>query len=241
MKLKSTLYAVSGRDGRKALFVALDPTNTKLPVLYRFLREQGIRPNGDRILLRDRKRAYYDISAVIPKGLNCTKSFWNTTTQIEGQSMSLTLEHGDDNMAALRKLTAYPLLMTTADYYGETSSSLERTFNPQEDREGPLCIEAAVTRGNLNDPNNFTTMIVTGNIDMLSKENSRTEQRDYMRTLWAWMCNRQEYSGKSSTQDLTVKIELNRHSRSALEYLTLIIMPLCSLLIALAIWNTRRH
>ncbi len=229
------------RDGRKSLFVALDPTQTKLPMLYRFLREQGIRPNADRILLKDRKRAYYDISAVIPKSLNCTKSFWNTTTQIEGQSMSLTLEHGDDNMAAIRKLSTYPLLMTTEDYYGETSTGLERTFNPQEDREGPLCIEAAVTRGNVRAPNNFTTMIVTGNVDMLSQENTRTEQRDYLRSLWAWMCDRPEYSGKSSTQDLTVKIELNRHSRSALEYLTLLIMPLCALLIALMIWNTRRH
>lgn len=229
------------RDGRKSLFVALDPTQTKLPVFYRFLREQGIRPNADRILLRDRKRAYYDISAVIPKGLNCTRSFWNTTTQVEGQSMSLTLEHGDENMAAIRKLATYPLLMTTADYYGETNPGLECRYDPQEDREGPLCIEAAVTRGNLRDPNNFTTMIVTGNVDMLSGENTRTEQRDYLRSLWAWMCDRPEYSGKSSTQDLTVKIELNRHSRSALEYLTLLIMPLCALLMALMIWNTRRH
>jgi len=230
------------RDGRKALFVALDPSNAKLPMLYRFLREQGIRPNADRILLRDRKRAYYDISAVIPKSLNCTKSFWNTTTQVQGQSMSLTLEHGDENMAAFRNLSTYPLLMTTADYYGETSPDLEkRTFNPQEDHEGPLCIEAAVTRGNNRDPNNFTTMVVTGNVDMLSAENARPEQRDYLRTLWAWMCDRPEYSGKSSTQDLTVKIDLNRHSRSAVEYLTLLIMPLCALLIALMIWNTRRH
>ena len=38
-----------------------------------------------------------------------------------------------------------------------------------------------------------------------------------------------------------MKIDLNRHSRHALEYLTLIIMPLSALLIAVFIWNTRRH
>lgn len=229
------------RDGRKSLFIALDPTRTRLPVLYRFLREQGIRPNADRVLLRDRNRAYYDISAVIPKGLLCARSFWNTTTQVDGQSMSLTLEHGDENMAAIRKLSTYPLLMTTKEYYGETSPDQNRTFDPQEDHEGPLCLQAAVTRGSLKDPNNFTTLMVTGNVEMLSSANARAEQRDYMRTLWAWMCDRPEYSGRSSTQDLTIKIDLNRHTRSALEYLTLIIMPLCALLVALMIWNTRRH
>lgn len=229
------------RDGRNALFVALSPNNTKLPRLYRFLREQGIRPNADRVLLRDRKRAYYDISAVFPKSLNCTRSFWNGTTHVEGQSMSLTLEHGDENMAAIRKLTTYPLLMTTAEYYGETRTDLEPEFTAQEDREGPLCLEAAVTRGNVRDPNNLSTLVVLGNTEMLSKENARTEQRDYMRTLWAWMSDRPEYAGKSANRDLTMKIDLNRHSRNALEYLTLIFMPLFALLVALCIWNTRRH
>ena len=230
------------REGRNAFFVALNPTvEQKLPRLYRFLREQGIRPNCDRVLLRDRKRAYYDISAVFPKGLNCTKSFWNGTTLVEGQCMSLTLEHGDENAAALRKLSTYPLLMTTDAYYGETRRDLEPTFTPNEDRPGPLCLEAAVTRGNPRDPNNLSTMVVLGNIDMLSKENAKTEQRDYMHTLWAWMCSRPEYGGKSANQDLTMKIDLDRHTRSALENITLLIMPFCAFLIAIFIWNTRRH
>lgn len=229
------------REGRHAFFVALDPNKTELPRFYRFLREQGIRPNRDRVLLRDRSRAYYDISAVFPKGLNCTKSFWNGTTHVEGQCMSLTLEHGDANEAAMRQLTSYPLLMTTPDYYGETRSDLQPSYTPQEDFAGPLCLEAAVTRGNAKDPNNLSTMIVLGNVSMLSPENARREQRDYLHTLWAWMSNRPEYAGKSSNHDLTMKIDLNRHSRSMLEQLTLWIMPLCAFLIAAVIWNTRRH
>lgn len=229
------------REGRNAFFVALDPDSPKLPRFYRFLREQGIRPNSDRVLLRDRTRAYYDISAVFPKGLNCTRSFWNGSTHVEGQCMSLTLEHADENEASLRRLALYPLLMSTAEYYGETRLDLQPRFTPGEDKEGPLCLEAAVTRGNIKDPNNLSTLVVLGNITMLSRENARTEQRDYMHTLWAWMCNRPEYAGKSANQDLTMKIDLNRHSRHALEYLTLIIMPLSALLIAVFIWNTRRH
>lgn len=229
------------RPGRNAIFIALSPTHTQLPRLYRFIREQGIRPNADRVLLRDRNRAYYDISAVFPKGLNCTRSFWNGTTHVEGQSMSLTLEHGDDNMAAIRRLSSYPLLMTTPEYYGETRADRSPSYDPQEDREGPLCMQAAVTKGSPQDPNNLNTLVVLGNVDMLELANTRSEQRDYLRTLWAWMSDRPEYAGKSANQDLTVKIDLNRHTRNAIEYITLIFLPLLALLIALMIWNTRRH
>ncbi len=229
------------REGRNAFMVALNPDSPKLPRFYRFLREQGIRPNSDRVLLRDRNRAYYDISAVFPKSLDCTRSFWNGSTHVDGQCMSLSLEHADENAASLRRLSLYPLLFSSAEYYGETRQDLKPQFTPSEDKEGPLCLIAAVTRGNVKDPNNLSTMVVMGNVTMLSRENARTEQRDYMLTLWSWMCNRSEYSGKSANQDLTMKIDLHRHSRHALEYLTLIFMPLSALLIALFIWNTRRH
>lgn len=229
------------REGRNAIFVALDPDVNKLSYLYRFLREQGIRPNSDRVLLRDRTRAYYDISAVFPKGLNCTKSFWNGSTHIEGQCMSLTLEHASESEASQRRLFLYPLLVSTNEYYGETRSNLKPQFTPGEDREGPLCLEAAVTRGNPKTPNSMSTLVVFGNIATLSKENARTEQLDYMHSLLTWMCNRPEYAGKSANQDLTMKLDLNRHSRHAIETLTLIIMPAFAFLIALVIWNTRRH
>jgi len=229
------------RRGRHSLFIALDPENNQTPYLYSFLREQGIRPNSDRILLRDRNRAYYDISAVFPKSLNSTKSFWNGTTRIDGQSMSLTLEHGDENIANIRKLNIYPLIMTTPDYYGETRQGLAPRYNIEEDYAGPLCLAAAVTKGSNNDPNKVSTLLVLSNIEMLSKSGIKTEQRDYLHTLYAWMTNRPEYTGKSANHDLMMKIDLNRHSQSALEFLTLILMPLIALFIAFILWNTRRN
>ena len=155
--------------------------------------------------------------------------------------MSFTLEHGDENEASLRKLSTYPVLMSTRDYYGETSLKLEPQFDPREDKPGPLCLGAATTKGSLRAANDMSTLLVLGNVDMLLRSNARTEQQDYLHTLWAWMSNRPEYGGKSANQDLTMKIDLNRHSRSALEYLTLLVMPLLALLIALMIWQTRRH
>lgn len=225
---------------RAAIFMVLDPVE-RLPRLFRFLREQGIRPQSDRVLLRDRTRAYYDISAVIPKGLLCTRDFWNSTTQLEGQSMSLKLEYGDENMANVRRLATYPLLMTTSDYYGETNPNLKPSFDVREDHPGPLCLGAAVTKGDPNRPNELSTLAVFSNADMLAPNNTKTAQMDYLRTILAWMSDRPEYAGKSNNRDLTMKIDLNRHSRSALELLTLVAMPGLALLIALIFWNTRRH
>ncbi len=229
------------REKKHALFVALDPVNTDLPRFYRFIREQGIRPNYDRVLLRDRKRAYYNITAMFPEGLNATRSFWYQSTNLEGQSMSFTLEHADENLASIKQLNTFDILLSSPEYYGETRTDLAPSFNPDEDKEGPLCLGAAVTRGSYNDPNKLSTMLVLGNTDILAKEGSKREQRDYIRTLTAWMTDRTEYAGKSANEDLTMKIDLNRHSQSFLEYLTLLGLPIAALLIALIIWNTRRH
>ncbi len=198
------------RKGRNALFVALDPEYTELPHLYSFIRKQGIRPNKNRVLLRDRKRAYYNITAVFPEGLNATRPFWHYSTNLEGQSMSFDLEHADENIASMQKLNTFEVLNSTKDYYGESSQNLTPQFDPEEDKEGPLCLAAAVTRGSYNDPNNFSTMLVLGNLQMLTTDGAKREQRDYLRTLTAWMSDRPEYAGKSSNEDLTMKIDLNR-------------------------------
>jgi len=259
----ATLRRFWDRSERKSIFIALDPSlpyfdtrqvktegdnattktvrGPRLSNLYQFLRENGIHPNGDdRILMKDSQRLVNNISVFFPKSLDCTQNFWNNTTQIEGRCRSFSLLNSDESIASARKLNQYPLIMTSLDYYGETNPSRGAKIDG-DDIEGPLCVAAATTRGSADDPNRLNTLMVVGNLDMLSEEGARKEVRDYLRSIWAWMSERPEYAGKSSNYDLTVKIDLNRHSRSAVEHLTLIFMPLMSLLIAIFIWNTRRH
>lgn len=259
----ATLRKFWDRSERKSIFIALDPSlpyfdtrqvktegdeagtrtvrGPRLSNLYQFLRENGIHPNGDdRILMKDSQRLVNNISVFFPKSLDCTQNFWNNTTQIEGRCRSFSLLNSDESIASARKLNQYPLIMTSLDYYGETNPSRGAKVDG-DDIEGPLCVAAATTRGSADDPNRLNTLMVVGNLDMLSEEGARKEVRDYLRSIWAWMSERPEYAGKSSNYDLTVKIDLNRHSRSAVEHLTLIFMPLMSLLIAIFIWNTRRH
>lgn len=64
-----------------------NPSRTPPKQLYRFLREQGLRPQNDRVMLRNRnKRSVFEINAIFAPGLNCTKEFWNSSTGLEGKA-----------------------------------------------------------------------------------------------------------------------------------------------------------
>ncbi len=222
-----------------ALFVVLDPQAAKLERLSRFLREQGIRPQYDRVLLADRARAYFDIDAEFPSdSLMCMRPFWDTGTHVEGQSMSLKLEHASEMMAGMKSLQSYPLMMASEAYYGETNPDLAPRFDVLEDNKGPLCLAAAVSMGKSSEN---ARMVVFGNTEMMAPDKIKHEQMDFIRTMLAWMTDREEFSGKTSNHDMTLKINLDSKSMSFLEFLTLIAMPWGALIIALIIWNTRRH
>ncbi len=228
-----------------SILVMIDPQQDTPKQLYRFLREQGLRPQNDRVMLRNRNnRSVFEINAIFAPGLDCTKEFWNASTGLEGESVSIIAD--DDNTAMERsRITAYPLMVTTEDFYGETKyNSFPAKFDQMEDTPGPLMLGAALIRGNSGDVNQTKTtgrLVLLGNTDLLQPKSIKPEQRDFMRTMLGWMTDREELRGLGSRHDLTVKLNLDRQAMSVFELMTNIGMPLAALLIALVIWNTRRH
>ena len=226
------------------MLIILDPKAESPKHLYRFLREQGIRPQNDRVLLKDRKRAYYEINALFAPGLDCTKDFWNSSTGLEGESISLQIENDSEQMAR-RRIIPFPLLMTTGEFYGETKySQLNPNFDVAEDNPGPLMLSIALLRGNTGDVNlakQTARMAVFGNTDILKPQQIKPEQRDFMRSIVSWITEREQLSGLGARHDLTVKLNLDRHALSALQLIANIALPALALLIALIIWKTRRH
>jgi hypothetical protein len=93
-----------------AILIMLEPQNDTPKQLYRFLREQGLRPQNDRVMLRNRSnRSVFEINSIFAPSLNCTREFWNSSTGLEGESISLILD--SDNAAMEQKrITPYPLL-----------------------------------------------------------------------------------------------------------------------------------
>ncbi|MBE6417073.1 MAG: hypothetical protein E7033_01250 [Akkermansiaceae bacterium] len=223
-------------------------SNQMVPTLVnlnKFIEENGIHPNGDdRILLKSSRSLDDNISVSFPEGLACTQNFWNTTALLDGRSQSFSLFFDNESDASARRLNTYPLIMASKEYYGERTPGTGARCDANDvnaDGTTPLYVTVAATKGSQTDKNKLNTMVVTGNLSMLSEDGARKEIRDYLRSVYAWMVERPQYAGKSNNYDLSVKIDLNRHSRSAVEHLTLIIMPLLALLVAFVIWNTRRH
>lgn len=226
------------------MLVILDPKAESPKNLYRFLREQGIRPQNDRVLLKDRKRAYYEINALFAEGLDCTRDFWKSSTGLEGESISLQIDN-DSEQLSRRRITPFPLMITTEEFYGETKyNQLNPQFDAAEDNPGALMLGIALLRGNAGDVNlakQTARMAVFGNIDMLKAQQIKPEQRDFIRTLVSWITDREQLSGLGSRHDLTIKLNLDRHALSAIQLIVNFALPLLALLIALIIWKTRRN
>ena len=227
-----------------AMLVMLDPQAENLRHFYRFLRTQGVRPQNDRVMLKDRKKSVFEISTIFAPGLNSTKEFWNSSTGLEGQSISLQADT-DDSALGFRRIQHYPLLITTPDFYGETRyTQFPVEYDENEDNNGPLMIATAVERGNSNDENlskETGRMAVVGNVDMLQPKSIKSEQRDFLRSVTAWMTDREELSGIGARHDLTVKLNLDPHAVSFVEFVTTLGFPILALLMALLLWNIRRH
>lgn len=222
----------------------LEPQQDTPKQLYRFLREQGLRPQNDRVMLRNRgNRSVFEINAIFAPSLNCTREFWNSSTGLEGESISLILD--SDNAAMEQKrITPYPLLVTTEVITEKPSTTSSRPSLTRGKTTGAPDDRRGLIRGNAGDVNqNKTTgrLVLLGNTDLLQPRQIKPEQRDFMRTLVGWMTDREELRGLGSRHDLTVKLNLDRNALGILELLTNIGLPLLALLIALIIWNTRRH
>lgn len=226
------------------IFMALNPHASDNKNIYHFLRQQGLRPQDDRILLKDRKKAYYEINALFTPAVEWTRDFWQQSTTIEGESFSLLADMDDPKLAA-SLISIYPLLHTTADYYGETKyTELNPQFDVYEDNPGPLFLSVAIEKGNTNDvklAKETSRMVVMSNVDLLDPKKIKQEQRDFIRTSLSWITDREELSGLGSRHDLTIKLNLDRNALDILQLMVTIILPVLALLIGAILWNMRRH
>lgn len=226
------------------IFLALDPHTTDHKNLYRFLRTQGLRPQDDRIMLKNRQKAFYEINALFSTSVPWTEEFWQQSTTLEGESFSMIADM-DNQQTISRMIKINPLLVTTSEYYGETKyTQLNPQYDKEEDNPGPLVIAAAIERGNTSDlklSKETARMVVLSNIEMLEPDTIKPEQKDFLRACMSWITDREELSGRSGNRDLTIKLNMDRKALSIMHFLVNIILPCLALLLALAIWNTRRH
>ena len=232
------------KTSNSGLFVMLEPAAGNLPNLFKFLRENGVRPRADRVMKKDKKRSIYEINAIFSPGVPFIQEFWNASTLLEGQTNSLKVEEQNERLS-LERINVFPLLETGSGYYGETKYNEPQTsYNEKEDYDGPLAVAAGVERGNSGDvkyAKHTARMGVLTNMDMLAPQKVRPDQRDFLKSLFFWITQREELAGIGSRNDLTVKIDWDENTKGFLEILIMILLPASTLFIAFVLWRARRR
>lgn len=230
--------------GRSAssLFVMFDAAAGPLPNMFRFVREHGVYPRNDRILKLVPNQVIYETNAIFSPGSSFTQSFWNSSTLLEGQSSSLKVDEEDESLS-IRRITAFPLLEAGSGYYGETKYDVPKpSYDTKEDYVGNLAIAAGVEQGSndLNRARQTKRMTIITNMDMLSPQKVRYDQRDFLKSCLFWITDREELAGVGTRIDNTVKMSWDELTKQYIELCIVILLPLLALLIAFFLWRSRR-
>jgi hypothetical protein len=211
--------------------------------LRAFLRDHGVTPRRDQIVTLKGKNAVYRADATFTPGFEFTRDFWNKTTSFDGQSSSLEVREGAEDLLN-RRISPIKLLEALPQYWGETNrTATTPAFSDVEDISGPVTMAAAVIRGAAADDrfaSKASRMVVISNAAFLEPNALRDENIDFFNSCANWLVGREEMSGTGPRTLGTFKLPLLPPQASFINRINLVFLPLLMLLIAMFIWNARR-
>jgi len=223
------------------IFCILNPVHESRQLRI-FLRKLGLTPSNDRIVRLYNNQPVFDVTATFLPGPEYTRDFWSSSSVFEGQSSSIRIENNDK--LAQRMIQAYALVVAGKNYYGESKHRQgEFIMQEREDNFAPLALAAAVERGNSNDPKLAATtarLCLINNFEFLAPNKIKAEQVDFMRSLLAWMVDRNQLTGTAGKRDFSVKLSTHPQVQSLIELILIIIAPSLCIGMALLVWRNRR-
>lgn len=227
---------------RSALLVTLDPA-ARPARLRSFLRRHGVSPRKDRVITRSGGQINTFVRASFTPGLEFTRDLWGKSTVIEGTSCSLEVRENADDLLNLR-ITPFKLLEAAGDFWGETDFEDEQPeHDPQEDNAPPVALAAAVVRGAATDDRfaeETSRMVVIGNSDFLNPEGMRPEMLDFLQSSMSWLIGREELAGIGPQSLRNWKLPILPGQVTFINRINLFFLPLLALIIAAAVWHSRR-
>ncbi len=257
MKLISDFW--DQKKGR--LFVLLNQQN-RTPRLDQFLSEQGVTPQGNRILrtgtmpMPDETGAIAmraviiasPVATFVPEGKEVTKDLVGINMQLLGATESLAL---DRTKTQTDKIKLIELLQSGEGFWGETEyvageSGVKSAvyFDPKKDVKGPLTVGAAVEKGALEDPRvkvDSARMVVVGNAGFLLDDGLRLSDVgiDFAVNSLNWLLNREKIAGIPPKPKEPVRLSLDEKKMGNLALTVLGVIPGIVAVIGFATWWQR--
>jgi len=227
---------------RAALLVLLEP-GTPLPKLRAFLRANGVTPQHDRVIAKEKDRIITAARGTFTYNIDFLKDLAGQTSLFEGASSSLEVRENADDLGT-RKIYPWGLFQVADGFWGETKFGTgNEAFNPLEDHAAPLFLAASVTRGAVSNDNlsgQTSRMIIVSNTDFLKPENQRAENLDFLASAVNWLVGRESLAGIGPRSLGTYKLPILEAQVSFINRMNLLFLPAFFVLVGAIIWSSRR-
>jgi hypothetical protein len=243
----------SQRKGR--LFILLNPDG-KTPRLDAWLTEQGVKPQGDRVLRTGAVPAGGVMQSGIfvspdvifaPDGRPVTKDLAAAGTTLLGFTESLLI---DQPIVQALKIKVLPLMISGDGFWGETEyvsgSNQGVFFDPKKDHIGPLIVGIGLEKGGLEDQRvkvDTSRMIVVGNAGFLTDRGLQLSDTGTPFAVLAlnWLFNREAVSGIPPKTKEALSLRLNEKTMSTIFWSAVVAVPLGAGLLGIYVSWFRRN
>jgi hypothetical protein len=241
------------RKGR--IFILLNPDG-KTPRLDAWLTEQGVKPQGDRVLRTGAIPAAGQMQTGIfispdilfpPNGRPVTKDLAGAGTTLLGFTESLLV---DAPTVQALKIKAVPLMISGDGFWGETEyvsgSNQSVFFDPKKDHLGPLIVSVGLEKGGLEDERvkvDTSRMIIVGNAGFLTDRGLQLSETGAPFAVLAlnWLFNREAVSGIPPKTKEALTLRLNEKTMSTIFWSAVVAVPLGTGLLGLYVSWFRRN
>lgn len=228
----------------------LDPA-AETPNLDGLLRENGVAPNGDRVLsvislagLKPKRIS--DVPVALMPGGGPTRDLPALTARLSGQTESFNVLFEDDLLLS-ENIRPRPLMVAGEGFWGETEfQSEEISFNPDLDIGPPNLVftAASVERGMLGDPElsqGSSRLVVVGNPNLIAPDgNTSKVAADFTMASLNWVMNREALMGISPRRPTAFTLNISPADFGLLQSLTIFMIPGIALIIGGLVWFKRR-
>jgi len=227
---------------RAALLVLLEPGHT-LPKLRAFLRANGVTPQRDRVIAKEKDRIITAARGTFTYNIDFLKDLAGQTSVFEGASSSLEVRENADDLGT-RKIYPWGLFQVADGYWGETKFGAgNEAFDKFEDHAAPLFLAASVTRGSASSDKlsgQTARMIVVSNTDFLRPENQWAENIDFLASSVNWLVGREALAGIGPRSLGTYKLPILEAQVTFINRVNLLFLPAFFVLVGALIWSSRR-